>query len=232
MNIKKKLLALLLIAVMTMSMVMPGLAATKSGSSAPETKPANKTYVVRTGMDNNQQDHAGKVVVRSKVTNKTAVVNDVLHGAGKKPDSFVALTVARDINNKKVWINQIGTGSKGIFDSQKGRCVKSVTIGSPVKVTVAAKAFAGSNVNILRLKSQNIVIKPNAFNGTKKADARIYIIPPKKTAASITVSSGSFKGLNAKSVISVSASAMSVAEFNKLRTKLTKAGFKGKIVRK
>ena len=203
MSIKKRLMAAFLIVSMVLCMAVPAFAAAKSGSTAPETTNANKTFVVKTNMDNNQQDH-----------NKQAIV-----------------TIARDKDNKKHLITQVGNGKIGVFDSKKGRCVKSVTIGSTKKVTVAPNAFKNSSVNILRLKSK-MVFKANAFKGTNNAAMKIYVIAPKKTAADFSFASGAFTGLSDKAVFTVTADAMTAAEFNKLKSKLVKAGFKGKIVRK
>lgn len=231
MSIKKRLMAAFLIVSMVLCMAVPAFAAAKSGSTAPETTNANKTFVVKTNMDNNQQDHNKQAIVRTEVLSNSATVQSVLHGKDKKPASFVALTTARDKDNKKHLITQVGNGKIGVFDSKKGRCVKSVTIGSTKKVTVAPNAFKNSSVNILRLKSK-MVFKANAFKGTNNAAMKIYVIAPKKTAADFSFASGAFTGLSDKAVFTVTADAMTAAEFNKLKSKLVKAGFKGKIVRK
>ena len=75
-------------------------------------------------------------------------------------------------------------------------------------------------------------IKKNAFKGTKATKVKITISGKKRKASAFSFSKGAFNGLSKKSSIVVSKSTMTKKEFNKLKKKLQKAGFKGKITRK
>ncbi|MBQ3392591.1 MAG: hypothetical protein IJG52_04165 [Lachnospiraceae bacterium] len=230
MNIKKRLMALVLIAAMVLTTALPVFAAsTKSPDVGPETEPANKTFVIATDIDNNQQDHNKQVVVRTLVTSSKVEVQNITHGVGKKPASFVSFNVARDKDNVKHAIQTIGNGKTGVFNSAKGRCVTTAVVNSGAsKVTIASNAFVGSKVKTLKLQSKKITVAANAFKGTQEKNAKIYLMgPQRRTAADVTVSKGSFSGLSKTSVFTVTKSTMNWAEYQKLRSKLRSAGFPG-----
>ena len=231
MNIKKRLMALVLTVAMVLTMALPVFAAsTKSPDVGPETDPANRTYNVTDEIDNNTQDHGNAVVVRTVVNSKKVEVLSITNSAGVKPSTdFVSFNVARDINNVKQPIQTIGNGTKGVFDSQKGRVIKTALVSSKAsKVTIAANAFKGSNIQTLKLQSKKITVSANAFKGTQVKNAKIYLMgPQRRTAADVTISKGSFSGLSKTSVFTVTKDTMNWAEYQKLRSKLRSAGFPG-----
>lgn len=226
MCIKKKLMAALLVAAMMVSTAIPVLA-TESPVNPPKKNPG---YSDTNNWDNNLQDHNGDVLVRSYVVDDTARVIAVTHKAGQIPASWTALTVARNRDNKKVFITEIGDGSTGIFNSAKGKRVTKATIGSTKAVTVNANAFAGSNLKVLLIKS-SLTIKADAYKGISNTALKQYLIAPpaNKKAADYTFESGAFEDLVSTARFSVGASVMTSTEFSKLKTKLQKAGFKGQI---
>lgn len=223
MNIKKRLMAVILTAALVMSFAVPALAA-KS--------PANPGYDTKTNLDVNTQDHENKTVT-SRVSTNSAVVQDCVTGSSGADRDYVRLTVARTKTNAKKDITHIGNGTKGVFDSKTGRAVKTVKVDSAAKqVKILSNAFKGSNVNNIKLQSKKIVIQKNAFSGTKVKNPLIVINGSKKTAASFAFADGAFNGLSSSARICVSSKTMTQAEFLKLRTKLRNAGFTGKIYRK
>lgn len=222
MNVKKKLLALVLVFAMVLSFAMPAFAA-KS--------PANEGYDTASNLDVNTQDHQNKTVT-SKISTKSAVVWSVTKTNGANSD-YVQLKVARTKENDQKEISHIGDGKKGVFDSQEGRVVKTAVINSAAKqVKILTNAFKGSNVSNLKLQSKKIVIQKDAFKGTKVTNPLIVINGQKKTASSFVFASGAFNGLGKTARICVAGKTMTKAEFQKLIKKLRAAGFTGKIYRK
>lgn len=228
MGIKKKVMAVVLIAAMTMSSAL-----TVSAASSP-TK-GNKSYNTATKTDSNKQDHINKTVTsklgsNTKVPTSATVVSVKSKAKGKKITSVV-LRSARNKNNKVVAITKVGTGKKGVFNSKSGRRITHVRIASSKKVTVSKIAFKGSKVKKLILEGKTVISK-NAFNGTKVKNLKITISGSKKKASAFTFKKGAFKGLNKKAKVIVSKSTMTKKEFKKLQKKLKAAGFAGTIVRK
>ena len=125
-------------------------------------------------------------------------------------------------------IKRVGNGSVGAFRA----AVKTVIVNSAQsEVVISKKAFKNSNVKTVKVNTRSIRIEKNAFQGTKAKNAVININGAKK-AADVKVGKGSFNGLSKKAKIVVSKKSMNNKEFKKLKTKLKKTGFKGKIVRK
>lgn len=125
-------------------------------------------------------------------------------------------------------IIQVGNGSAGVFDA----AIKKVIINSSAaEVTISTKAFTKSKVKTVEVNTASVRIKKNAFKGTKTKNPTIYINGAKK-ASDVKVGKGSFTGLSKKAKIVVSKKSMSKKQFNALKKKLRKKGFKGKIVRK
>ena len=232
MGIRKKLMTVVLAAVLTLSLTVPALAVTSS--------PTNPGFDPETGLDVNYQDHDDKTesgtCVTTKVSTSTAVTKTVTAGTGK---TSVDINVARDRNNKKKPITRLGDAKNGtgVFNSTAGKMITTVRINSPAaQVNVSAYAFKGSNAKNLYLKSKKVVFAKNSFNGTKAKDINIMIFPnadgSMKTSSSIGIAQqDAFKGLSSSATITVKKGSMTVNQFRKLRTRLIAAGFPGKIVR-
>lgn len=123
---------------------------------------------------------------------------------------------------------QVGNGAAGAFDA----AVKTVIVNSAEsEVLISTNAFNNSNVKTVEVNTPSVRIAKNAFQGTKTKNAIIKINGAKK-AADVKVVKGSFKGLSKKARIVVSKKSMTKKQFKKLKAKLKKKGFKGKIVRK
>ena len=225
----QRMMAVVLSVVMMMSVVSFAFA---EGSPVTPPEGGDKNPGWEDPYDTNTQDHTN-TTVKTRISGSAVTVEKVESEAGKKDAKIVVFRVARNKDNETVDIKKIGTGKKGVFDSKKGRVTTTVIVKSKAaKVTIASKAFKGSKVSTIKLTGKSYVISKGAFSGTKTKNPTIYIRGSKKTAASISVKSGSFTGLNAKAKIIVSKSAMTKAEFDKLVKKLQKAGFPGKIIRK
>ena len=229
MGFMKKSLAIVLVVVMTFGVAMTAFAA-GSPNVGPDSKDVNPAYDDAKHIDNNTQDDAGNKV--SSIINdskNTATLYKVTSITGESGYKTVTVNTAQNKDNQKVTITKIGDGKNGVFNSKSGQKVTTVKVQSDAKVTVSAKAFKGSKVKKIEVSSQKVSIKKNAFNGTKKKNPTITFSGAKK-ASDITVSKGAFNGLNEKAKIVVKG--MSKKEFNKLKAKLEKAGFTGKITRK
>ena len=210
-------------AVLAVSMIV-GSVCSAAAATSPSKAPAVKNYI-----DYNKQDHS-KTMVVSKIDSKGTVGNTVRVKAksGKNNDE-TKLSIARNAQGKKVPITVVGDGKTGVFSTKDGRKVTKVIIGSSKQITVKANAFKRSNVKKLTLAGR-VNIKKDAFKGTSYKPVIIQI--RLKKASSVTVTKGSFNGLSSKATIVVQKSKMSAAEFKKLSSKLKKAGFKGRILRR
>ena len=245
----KKLMVMILALALALSLCVSGFAAgspTGAPSSAPTTAapttaaPTTAAPTVPANWyDANTVDHINKTVNSRIYPNGevgAATVFSVDSQAGMKSAKNVSFKVARDYYTNLIPITQIGDGTNGVFDSEVGRVVTEARVQSfPVDgsgVTIAEYAFKGSKVKVLKLKSNKITIKKNAFNGTKTKNPVIYIYGSKKKAKAFTFKSGAFKGLDNKAKVYVNPYTMSKTEFAKLKKALKKAGFKGTITRK
>ena len=206
MGITKKLLALMLVAVMGL-----GCAFSVSAASSPAQGNVPTT-------DNNSKDHVNKTVTTA-VTKTDATVTKVASNSAK--NSAVELEFAKDGAGKKVDITVIGNGKKGVFDSKKGRKVKQAIIKSKAsKVVVKAKAFKGSKIKKIQITSKKVVFSKNAFKGTKQKTLTLKV----KKASQVQFKKGALKGLK-----TIKIKGASKAEKKKIKKALKKAGFKGKI---
>ena len=229
----RKVMAVALVLAMVFSLVAT-CGAAGSPTDGPVSGDTNPGYDEATDIDSNTQDHINKTV-KTKVNSETsAVVQSVSSKAGAKSAKTVVIRVARDEDNKEVPITRLGNGTKGVFNSKKGRVVTQVQVKTAAPTfTIAKAAFKGSKVKTIRLmNAKKTVIKKNAFKGTKATKVKITISGKKRKASAFSFSKGAFNGLSKKSSIVVSKSTMTKKEFNKLKKKLQKAGFKGKITRK
>ena len=121
---------------------------------------------------------------------------------------------------------------KNTFNSKKGRRVKTLTVAPPsgINIVIHTGAFNKSKVKKIKIKlgkKGKLTIKKKAWKKTKAKKVKITIWA--KKAKQVVVKKKAFKYLSKKSVIKVKK--MSKKQFKKLRKKLKKAGFKGKIKR-
>lgn len=224
MDIKKKLLTVVLSAVLILSLAVPAVAATSS--------PKNPGYkeVDGKGEDFNSQDHKGKddLQVTTIVSTGPHITIKVTSRTGKP--TAVDINIARDKNNKKIAIKRLGDTKNGVFNNKNGQNIETVQVKSPAaKVTISANAFKGSKVSKLKLLSKEVHLASGCFDGTKVKNPTITIGGTKRKASSITFKKSSWKGLNKKAKIIVRKSSMTKAEFNKLKKKLVRSGYPGKI---
>jgi hypothetical protein len=219
MKLIQKVFAFVLILTMTVGLVFEASAA---GSPSSVPTPANPGFDATSSTDTNVQDHPEAVVV-SKVGTQTAAVTSI-ESAGTYA---ITLSVARDQDNEEVPITSIEAGALG---SKQGRMVSTLNIDSAKKVTVKSKALKGSKVRSLKVYNKKIAFNKQAFKGTRVKSLKIYLKTAKKSS-DVKVQAGAFEGLSTNARIYVNKK-MSKTEFNKLKAKLEKAGFKGKIIRK
>ena len=213
---KKRVLAVVLAAATIMGSVVSASAAT----SPTKPTPAVDKY------DKNKVDHPNNYVI-SKLTKKSATVTKVQALKNTKGGRGVIIAYARaKSNNKKAKKLPIVAIASKAFNTKKGRIVTNVTIKSTKQVTVKANAFYGSKVQKIVVRSK-IKFNKNAFKGTKVKNLKISI--NLKKATSVTAVKGAFNGLKGTKVYVNKK--MSKAQFNKLKAKLVKAGFKGTIKR-
>ena len=215
-------------------MIAAALAATMILGSAlsvsAATSPVNPGYDTKKNIDENKQDHYKKTV-DAKISGNSATVVSV-ESSGKKTSGqkTVVFKVARNAKNKQVPVTNLGNKKKGIFDSKKGRNIETVKITSAKRVTINKLTFKGSKVKNLYASSK-LRIRKNAFKGTKVKNLYFRINGKKKAAKNYTFEKGAFNGLSKKARIVVSKKTMTKKQFNLLKKKLQKAGFKGKIKR-
>jgi hypothetical protein len=210
------LFAIVLILTISLGLVFEAGAESSPG---PVPTPSNPGYDPITGNDVNTQDHYNGTVTTNVATGSVVAVES--NGNG-----LVLIGIGRDQDNNPFPINSIQGGA---FNSTQGAEVNYVTINSTAAVTVKPNAFKGSNVKKLRIKTTKVSFKKNAFKGTKVKKLKIYLKKVTK-ASDVRVTNGSFAGLDKNAKIIVNKK-MSDAQFEKLKKKLEKAGFKGKIVR-
>jgi len=205
MGIKKKMLALVLVAALGISSAL-GVCAASSPSEG----------IVPT-TDVNTKDHNKKTVT----TNVTETNGTVTKVASDKKHPNVEFEIARDGNDKKVNITIIGDGKKGVFNSKKGRYIKKVSIKSAAdKVIVKRVAFKGSKVGKLVITSSLVQFDKNAFKGTKQKKLTMKV----SKASQLSLKKGAFNGLT-----KITVKGASKAEFKKIKKAMKKAGFKGTI---
>jgi hypothetical protein len=231
MGIKKRIIAAVMVGVLTLSSAFTVSAAT-NGSP----------IVGKDTEDDNHVDHMKNKVVYSKVNSTTnpakAIVYKVTSTKTSKHKAAVDINYARSENNKKssakIPVTQLGDGKKGVFNSKKGRIIKRVYVKSQAKngITIAKKAFYGSKVNKITFTAKKVKIKASAFSGTKVENLKIVIKGKKKTAKAFSFAKGAFKGLSSDAKVIVSKKTMSKKQYKKLVKKLRKAGFEGTIKRK
>lgn len=224
MVLKKRVLALALAASLVFGSAFSVAAATPSAGGDSAVTPGNQ--------DKNQEDHHDNTVV-SKVVNGKATVTAIHADTNSTAAKYVKISTAEDPATKKdVPITAI---NGNVFNSAKGRIVTNVTItpkGS-TNIVIKSKAFNKSKVKKLTLnldKLGKVTIKNNAFSKLKTSKQKMTIVIKAKKASQVTLGKKAFAKLGKKSVIKVSKT-MSKAQFKKLKKKLVKAGFKGKIKR-
>ena len=220
MGMKKRVLAAVLAAAMTLGAAASAFAAT--GSPQPTPEPDKKNYI-----DINSQDH-GKIVVTSEITNNKGHVTKITSSADSSAKSkVVTLRVARNVKNKQVPITYVGDGTKGIFDNKTGRNVTRLNLKSTPKWMVLRKnSFKNSNVNkVVVSKGTKVNFKKDAFKSTKKKSAQITLNVNK--SADIKASKGAFSGLDKNATVIIRSKKHST--YTILKKKLVAAGFKGKI---
>ena len=231
MCMKKKLLSVVLTALMILSMGVSVFATAVSSPTKPDdNKPKNPGYVRSSCFDVNSQDHIHNIV-KTKIGQKTIVVRSVrsLRGDAK---SELHLRTARTMDNKRVPITHLGNGNTGIFDTKTGSYVKRLAIRSQRKVTIRANAFLNSYVKRLYLSSSFFTLKPNAFAGTKVRNITITLDDQTKYSGRLTFEAGCFNGLNSSARVIVSSKCANKVTFNRIKKKLLAAGFPGKIIYK
>ena len=228
---KKKLLSVILTALMILSMGVSVFATAVSSPSKPDdNKPKNPGWVKSSNYDVNQQDHIDNIV-KTKIGTKTVVVRSVTSQKGDAR-SELHLRFGRDKDNNRVPITHIGNGSDGLFDSKSGSSLKYVVLKSEKKVTVRANAFKNSYVERLYLSSSFFTLKPNAFAGTKVRNITITLDDQTKYSGRLTFEAGCFNGLNSSARVIVSSKCANKVTFNRIKKKLLAAGFPGKIIYK
>lgn len=230
MGFKKRVMTAALVVIMAMSMVLNVFAATKSPGSGEDTKVPNPGYNVKSQVDTNTQDHLSKIV-KTKITSKNSTAFTVLSVQGLKNADSIELKVCRTASNKQIPIGYIGDGVNGMFDSQRGRIVTKVFISTQARrPTIAGNCFKNSNVSKITISTKKLLIRANAFKGTRVKNPTIIISGPTKTADAFGFFKGAFNGLSSNAKIVVSRKTMTNKEFKRLKYKLQYFGFKGKIV--
>ena len=229
MCMKKKLLSVVLTALMILSMGVSVFATAVSSPTKPDdNKPKNPGYVKSSNFDVNSQDHIHNIV-KTKIGQSTVVVRSVtsLNGDAK---SELHLRTARNIDNKRVPITHIGNGNAGLFDTKTGSYVKYLAIRSEKKVTIRANAFLNSHVERLYLSSSYFTLKKDCFNGTKKSNMVITLDGDTKYSGRFVFEKGCFNGLTSGAKVYVSKRCCAQVTFNRIKKNILAAGFKGQII--
>lgn len=227
----KKAAAVIIVVALALGLTLSANAA-GSPTSGQTSTAVNPGYNPQTGVETNTSNHNGNTV-ETKIANGQATVQRVT-ADNKEDGSTVTISTANNASNTAIAVTAVGDGENGVFDSDAGRLVKKLYLRNSDSnaITVAANALKGSNVGTVALYGP-ATIEANAFKGTKKTVVKIYIKGAKKKASAFKFKKGAFKGLKTKScTFIVKKGSMSKSEFNKLRKKLVKAGFKGTIKRK
>ena len=228
---KKKLLSVVLTALMILSMGVSVFATAVSSPTKPDdNKPKNPGYVRSSSFDVNSQDHIHNIV-KTKIGQKTIVVRSVrsLKGDAK---SELHLRTARTMDNKRVPITHLGNGNTGIFDTKTGSYVKRLAIRSQRKVTIRANAFLNSYVKRLYLSSSFFTLQKDCFKGTKKSKMVITLDGDTKYSGRLVFEKGCFNGLTRGAKVYVSSRCCAQVSFNRIKKNMLAAGFKGQIIYK
>lgn len=228
---KKKLLSVVLTALMILSMGVSVFATAVSSPTKPDdNKPKNPGYVRSSSFDVNSQDHIHNIV-KTKIGQKTIVVRSVrsLRGDAK---SELHLRTARTMDNKRVPITHLGNGNTGIFDTKTGSYVKRLAIRSQRKVTIRANAFLNSYVKRLYLSSSFFTLQKDCFKGTKKSKMVITLDGDTKYSGRLVFEKGCFNGLTRGAKVYVSSRCCAQVSFNRIKKNMLAAGFKGQIIYK
>ena len=231
MCMKKKLLSVVLTALMILSMGVSVFATAVSSPTKPDdNKPKNPGYVRSSSFDVNSQDHIHNIV-KTKIGQKTIVVRSVrsLKGDAK---SELHLRTARTMDNKRVPITHLGNGNTGIFDTKTGFYVKRLAIRSQRKVTIRANAFLNSYVKRLYLSSSFFTLQKDCFKGTKKSKMVITLDGDTKYSGRLVFEKGCFNGLTRGAKVYVSSRCCAQVSFNRIKKNMLAAGFKGQIIYK
>ena len=231
MCMKKKLLSVVLTALMILSMGVSVFATAVSSPTKPDdNKPKNPGYVRSSCFDVNSQDHIHNIV-KTKIGQKTIVVRSVksLKGDAK---SELHLRTARTMDNKRVPITHLGNGNTGIFDTKTGSYVKRLAIRSQRKVTIRANAFLNSYVKRLYLSSSFFTLQKDCFKGTKKSNMVITLDGDTKYSGRLVFEKGCFNGLTRGAKVYVSSRCCAQVSFNRIKKNMLAAGFKGQIIYK
>ena len=228
---KKKLLSVVLTALMILSMGVSVFATAVSSPTKPDdNKPKNPGYVRSSCFDVNSQDHIHNIV-KTKIGQNTIVVRSVtsLNGDAK---SELHLRTARTMDNKRVPITHLGNGNTGIFDTKTGSYVKRLAIRSQRKVTIRANAFLNSYVKRLYLSSSFFTLQKDCFKGTKKSKMVITLDGDTKYSGRLVFEKGCFNGLTRGAKVYVSSRCCAQVSFNRIKKNMLAAGFKGQIIYK
>ncbi len=231
MCMKKKLLSVVLTALMILSMGVSVFATAVSSPTKPDdNKPKNPGYVRSSDFDVNSQDHIHNIV-KTKIGQNTIVVRSVtsLNGDAK---SELHLRTARNKDNKRVPITHLGNGNTGIFDTKTGSYVKRLAIRSQRKVTIRANAFLNSYVKRLYLSSSFFTLQKDCFKGTKKSKMVITLDGDTKYSGRLVFEKGCFNGLTRGAKVYVSSRCCAQVSFNRIKKNMLAAGFKGQIIYK
>ena len=231
MCIKKKLLSVVLTALMILSMGLSVFATVEESPIAPpDNKPKNPGWVRSSSFDVNHQDHIHNIV-KTKIGQKTVVVRSItaLKGDAK---SEIHLRFARDKDNNRVPITHIGNGETGLFDSKTGSYLKDVVLKSKKRITVRANAFRNSYVKRLYLSSSFFTLKSGCFTGTNCRSLIITLDDEIKYSGRVTFEDGCFDGLSSSAKVIVQKNCAAQVTFNRIKKKLRAAGFPGQIIYK
>ena len=231
MCMKKKLLSVVLTALMILSMGVSVFATAVSSPTKPDdNKPKNPGYVRSSDFDVNSQDHIHNIV-KTKIGQNTIVVRSVtsLNGDAK---SELHLRTARNKDNKRVPITHLGNGNTGIFDTKTGSYVKRLAIRSQRKVTIRANAFLNSYVKRLYLSSSFFTLQKDCFKGAKKSKMIITLDGDTKYSGRLVFEKGCFNGLTRGAKVYVSSRCCAQVSFNRIKKNMLAAGFKGQIIYK
>ena len=217
MGIAKKMLALMLVVVLGLASAFTVSAAgTPSNTGGNDGQKKTATYP---STDVNSKDHVNKAVTSTVNSATSATATKV--ASNSKDNPTVEFEAARNSAGDKVDITVIGNGKKGVFDSKKGRKVKTAIIKSKAsKVIVKGKAFKGSKIGTIQVTSKLVVFNKNAFKGTKQTS----LVLKAKKASQLKFKKGSLKGLK-----KITIKGASKKQKKKIKKLLKKAGFKGTI---
>ena len=215
MGIAKRMLALMLVVVLGLASAFT-VSAAGSPDSGKEDQKKTATYPSN---DVNSKDHVNKAVTSTVNSATSATATKV--ASNSKDNPTVEFEAARNTAGDKVDITVIGNGKKGVFDSKKGRKVKTAIIKSKAsKVIVKGKAFKGSKIGTIQVTSKLVVFNKNAFKGTKQTS----LVLKAKKASQLKFKKGSLKGLK-----KITIKGASKKQKKKIKKLLKKAGFKGTI---